>query len=179
MKRSKYERWMAAGWEGTQPSLPNYSGVYAIYAFGELRYIGSATNIKRRVATGHCLKRSTNGVDYFTRWGVLQDVKVKFLQCKKPGEWLMIEYRLIERLRPKYNQKMSVNAIVARERTAVPAELMQAIKPGQIFEDGTGQSIPGSKMLRAFCDTCRTPLRVTSVVDDEGAKRVQYCEEHG
>lgn len=78
--------------------LPNAPCCYALYVFGELIYIGSTDNIRKRMS-GH---RS----DHSEWFGFPVVLKVRF--PKRFGEWAMTEIRLIRRLKPRLN-KLGVN----------------------------------------------------------------------
>ena len=79
-------------------SLPNKSGIYAIYnkTTNELLYIGSSTNLRSRMMyAGHF-----SGFD-----GIRSDLGVGSLFIKyRITDWLFAEKTLIRRLKPKYNR---------------------------------------------------------------------------
>lgn len=86
---------MASAWKVTPFShlacLPNTPAVYAIYHGDELVYIGQTAHLRERL---RCHRRD----------GLLCDgARLKVRQCRRRGEWLMREYRLIERLQPRLN----------------------------------------------------------------------------
>ena len=73
---------------GELDHIPRRPGVYAIYRYGKLVYIGSSSNLRARLGSHEKLKKG-------------DAVKIKL--TRKLGDWLMIEYRLIARLQPELN----------------------------------------------------------------------------
>lgn len=72
-------------------SLP---GCYAIYADGELVYIGQAVNVRSRLSShGYLLNHTLRGraISFKVRFG------------ERAGDWAMREYRLLKRLKPNQN----------------------------------------------------------------------------
>jgi hypothetical protein len=72
-------------------NLPNWPGVYAFYIDGRLIYIGSALNLRKRIAA-HVNSR---------RWVAGIAVKI----AVTPRGWRERERRLIDRLRPSDNRE--------------------------------------------------------------------------
>jgi hypothetical protein len=89
--RARY-KWGWDRWDVLpQPYL--YPGVYALYYDGELRYIGSSKNLRRRLKWNqHPLLADLD----FTR------VRVKY---KHTTDYLKLEGALITRLRPPLNRR--------------------------------------------------------------------------
>jgi len=86
------------GWtKATRGSIPNMPGCYAIYRGRTLVYIGSTQNLNARLE---------NHWRDSKRWGVTPNtpLTIKVRVSRKAGDWLMIEYRLIKRLRPEVNR---------------------------------------------------------------------------
>jgi excinuclease UvrABC nuclease subunit len=77
--------------------LPQCPIVYAIYSSGSLVYIGSTRNLRKRIRGHKCHN--------FKSWGGAETITVKARRCRKFGEWLMVELRLINRLKPRYNKE--------------------------------------------------------------------------
>jgi excinuclease UvrABC nuclease subunit len=76
-------------------SVPRRGGVYAIYDFaGDLIYIGSSGNVRTRVVE-HRRK---------ARWRVWM-AKISFME----GNWYRREQRLIRRLLPPGNRRLTYN----------------------------------------------------------------------
>lgn len=80
---------------------PSSPGVYAVYLDGILSYIGSSNNIEARLR-GYNI-RPGYAPGFFSFWGRHNDLKIKARVSKRDGEWLMREYRLIQRLTPPLN----------------------------------------------------------------------------
>lgn len=96
-------------------------GCYAVYHDGELVYIGSSMNLPGRVA--HYLRPPTrrrkpivNGGARRRQAEVVTTMKVS--GWKRRGDWLMREYRLIDRLRPRDNRMFTGTT---RPRIYVPS----------------------------------------------------------
>src|SRR3990167_5290860 len=87
-------------------AVPKEPGCYAVYHDGRLVYIGSSSFLPRRVNHYFSVKRLrpriTGGAMVKVNSDVL--VTVKVAQTSRAGEWLMREYRLIARLRPRDNR---------------------------------------------------------------------------
>jgi hypothetical protein len=96
---------------GRNCDVPELPGVYAVYDHGELVYIGSSVNLRRRLwAYGRKQqfgKRSGSApARWFSPGWSYEGPHATFFKVKmatKQGEWLMREWRLISRLKPKYN----------------------------------------------------------------------------
>jgi excinuclease UvrABC nuclease subunit len=80
-------------------NLPARPGVYAIYLSGELVYIGSSGNMRKRFAV-HA--HNKNEVGRLLREEI-ERVVIKFRATRKYGDWAMVELRLLRRLRPPLN----------------------------------------------------------------------------
>jgi excinuclease UvrABC nuclease subunit len=86
---------------GGATSRPRLPGCYAVYVAGELVYIGSCLDFRKRL-TQHKFRCSYSG-GVFTPWGVFEGVVIKIRTFRRFGEWLMVEARLIRRLHPRFN----------------------------------------------------------------------------
>jgi hypothetical protein len=83
------------GWHRPPEGISATPGVYAIFGpSNELLYIGSSGNLKSRLANHEILQRHRGA------W-----VKVRFCHPRS-YEWLAIEARLIQRLRPPLNRQL-------------------------------------------------------------------------
>ena len=82
-----------------------WAGVYAVFCDGRLMYIGSSVNANERLILGHRIRCQPTGMTQ-TPWGEFADVVIKVRYARKCGEWLMREYRLINRLRPPGNAEL-------------------------------------------------------------------------
>lgn len=76
-------------------------GCYAIYCDGQLIYIGQSANVLKRINSYKINYGYSNTI--YTPWGCCSDLYVKVRKSKRRGDWLMVEYRMIARLRPKFN----------------------------------------------------------------------------
>jgi len=83
------------------PEFPVVPGVYVLYLDGVLSYIGSTENLSGRIWTHIRFATYSNAI--ITLWGHFTSCEVKYLPTKKLGDWLSIEYRLIRRLKPRFN----------------------------------------------------------------------------
>lgn len=86
MPRTRWEQF-------TNPrEVPRRGGIYALYdTMGELIYIGSSGNVRTRV------------VEHWRKpWGVIA-IKISFM----PDDWYRREQRLVRRLRPQQNQRVT------------------------------------------------------------------------
>lgn len=78
-------------------------GVYVIYADEHtLLYIGSTNNLRNRI-TSHFTRNPL----FHGNW---DRYVVKFRPVPKCGEWLMVEHRLITRLRPPLNIRGTIRS---------------------------------------------------------------------
>ena len=82
-------------------SISSEGGVYAIYVSGELVYIGSSGNLRRRVAKHFTLRH----------WSY-EDAVVKVSLCYE--NWLGRERRLVKRLRPRDNRQWLHRTVTSR-----------------------------------------------------------------
>ena len=83
--------------------VPLGPACYAIYADGELVYIGQTHNLRKRLdAHGCVVARYSNS--FATAWGIFRGVVVKYRRIDRHGDWAMHELRLIRRLRPRGNR---------------------------------------------------------------------------
>lgn len=102
-------------WKDTQVGLlPRGPGCYAIFENGKVVYVGSSTAIENRCRVYRTMpeRRKPYGEPcitdgkWQTPWGLktMCRFQVKVKMSRRQGDWLMWEYRLIRRLRPKYNR---------------------------------------------------------------------------
>lgn len=84
--------------------IPDLPGIYAIYFNSHLVYIGSSGNLRKRFWHHRFCPRGSGLVD--TPWGErqLRTIRLKWRTTDRYGEWLMIEARLIRRIRPALNK---------------------------------------------------------------------------
>lgn len=94
--------------------IPSWPGAYVVYFNGEIVYVGSSTDLQKRVRLYFRRTRpNLNLADplhrrprFQTPWGQEHDgaaVRVKVKLSRRNGDWLMREWRLISRLRPMFN----------------------------------------------------------------------------
>jgi len=91
-------RWLTLEDDAAQHA-PRVPACYAIYLDGRLCYVGSTENLHVRLR-GHIPLPIGFPGRARTQWGEGQDLIVKFRPSRRFGDWLMIEARLIRRLKP-------------------------------------------------------------------------------
>lgn len=91
-------------WVTTEPfsGIARRPGVYVIYLDGKLTYVGQSENVLYRLFEH--LRFDEEKKLWVSRWGVAQKALVKAKYTRRLGDWLMWEYRLIQRLRPIGNR---------------------------------------------------------------------------
>jgi excinuclease UvrABC nuclease subunit len=102
---------MPSKWREVNPFraslIPAIAGNYAIFFDDKLVYIGQSTNLSNRI-NSYAFKLgpdSTQACRISFHVYHAKKISVKIRKCRYLGEWLMVEYRLIYRLRPKFNSK--------------------------------------------------------------------------
>lgn len=95
--------------------VPNKSGVYVIFYGEEAVYVGQSENLRKRLRYHEYLGPS-----------VREGSIVKVRLCPKLGEWRMIEFRLLRRLRPRLNRKHVVGA--GKDKYTYDQDLIDLIK---------------------------------------------------
>ncbi len=104
MARSIAHRWTLHDPGDYPDTIPEEPGCYVIYMDGRVVYVGSTTNVLKRIkAHGIRLARYSNG--YYSAWGRAHRLLVKCKVGERYGEWRMWEARLIKRLQPPYNRR--------------------------------------------------------------------------
>ena len=111
-------RWLILE-DGQAQHAPRACACYAVYLDGRLCYFGSTENLYVRLREHLPLPIGFPG-RVRTPWGEGQDLIVKYRPSRRFGDWLMIESRLIRRLKPFGNVRgtgtrrraTSVNAII-------------------------------------------------------------------
>ena len=99
-----YNRWKTiSGLDLRIKDWLDYPCVYALYLNEELVYIGQTNNFSMRYSW-HSIHRQ--GEFWVTKWGKFADFYLKIKYPIKYGQEAMIEKRLIERLKPKYNKRI-------------------------------------------------------------------------
>jgi hypothetical protein len=117
-------RWLKSSpksgtWLGDR--LLDRPGVYAVYGDGELLYVGSSSvSVLFRIHNGHCIGPCFNG-RAATPWGTYDTVIIKHSYSRRAGDWLMREYRLINRLRPWWNYSGNGTGIQRGRRARIEA----------------------------------------------------------
>lgn len=86
-------------------------GVYVLLQNGRVLYVGQSVNISERLKQ-HRFVFTLNGIK--TKWGFLENAIIKCRKSRAYGDWLMIEARLIRRLKPSLNRKLTVAGQFAR-----------------------------------------------------------------
>jgi hypothetical protein len=87
-------------WIESAADAPTCGGVYAIYLDSVLVYLGSSRSVRTRLRT-HRLEPALG--EHITPWGTGR-MRIKVRKTKRKGDWLMYEFRLINRLRPRGNR---------------------------------------------------------------------------
>lgn len=91
--------------------LPEEAGCYVVRLLDGRLYVGSSVNVKKyRYSHRHWIKR-LGGAEW-----------VKFKRSRRAGDWLMEEYRLINRLRKKENLLLNLKGAQGSE----PKGLLQS-----------------------------------------------------
>lgn len=80
------------------------AGVYVIFSGPAVVYVGSSVDMVARMSS-YQVRRWGKRHCPSVPWAGLPDIKIKVKYTRKYGEWLMVELRLIERLKPKFNRK--------------------------------------------------------------------------
>lgn len=96
--------------------LPDAPGCYAVYRGGQLVYIGSSVSLAKRCGRFFSpLSSARHRVRIFSSAPPSNKpvITVKVALAPRRGEWLMREYRLIIRLRPRDN-KMHTGSFARR-----------------------------------------------------------------
>jgi hypothetical protein len=89
-------------WSEIRPeNAPHAPGLYALFSGPTLLYIGSAVSIRDRL-TEHGLRPRRFTIP--AAWALVPRLRLKIAASRRPGDWLMREYRLIRRLRPPRNR---------------------------------------------------------------------------
>lgn len=94
--------------------LPSGPGCYVVYQDDMVVYVGSSTNLKHRCLVYRAKRQflpfanhdqRDRGATYGTPWGSVpvHAIRVKVKRSRRIGDWLMWEWRLINRLSPQYN----------------------------------------------------------------------------
>ena len=98
--------WRASKWISHDPicevCYPGRAGCYVIYGDGRLLYVGQSSNVRSRLAI-HRKRWQWRHGPIVTNWGTFSSMLVKVRYSEKSGDWLMREYRLINRLKPPMN----------------------------------------------------------------------------
>jgi hypothetical protein len=79
----------------TLDSIPSFPGVYVFIHEGKAVYVGQSINLKQRLLTHDKIGRLSDGS------------VIKYKLVDKIGAWLMLELRLISKLRPQWNTSFS------------------------------------------------------------------------
>ena len=95
-------RWHVAG---SVEDLPDRPGCYAVYHDRCLAYIGSSVSLARRAARYFATRRLSREIrTQAYRRTPLSLFTVKIAESRLCGDWLMREYRLVTRLKPRDNR---------------------------------------------------------------------------
>lgn len=95
--------WKKVIWN-KKKDFPEISCVYAFYINDELVYIGSTVNLKKRMNGYHFREIGNETLTpWRRRFGANLKIEVKYKGSKIYGYWLMLEARLIKRIKPRFN----------------------------------------------------------------------------
>lgn len=100
-------RWTSINYSENRSSLPKVSCCYCFYIENNLVYIGSSVDLRNRFS-GHAFRYGYEK-NFITPWGEFSEktkFKIKYKPSVRYGDWLMIEARLIKKLRPIFNKKL-------------------------------------------------------------------------
>lgn len=92
--------------------LPVVACCYCIYINDDLVYIGSTNDLRNRFS-GHSFRHGY-AKNYHTPWcdyNLPIKIMIKYKPSLKYGDWLMIEARLIRKIRPVFNKKLKGRAL--------------------------------------------------------------------
>lgn len=109
--------------------LPESPGCYAAFLDGRLVYVGSSTNIRKRVMAQRAKLEF---------WGrSIRLALIRFRIYRRTGEFLAAEYRLIKKLRPPFNKVHNGNGGYVPKRkytkrgAALPLPLFRGTSQGE------------------------------------------------
>jgi excinuclease UvrABC nuclease subunit len=94
--------WLAFDWINTSREFPEAPGVYVIFGDDRLLYIGQSANVYLRILQ-HRIHFTYSNYGAITPWGTFKSLIVKVRASRCRGDWLMVEHRLIHRLKPEMN----------------------------------------------------------------------------
>lgn len=98
-------RWSKACLLRDEDSVPHRPGVYVIYIYDRPVYVGQSSNLALRLRSYKFRYGYNRNIK--TPWGDFHDeapVYCKFKTTRRLGDWLMWEYRLIQKLQPEHNK---------------------------------------------------------------------------
>jgi excinuclease UvrABC nuclease subunit len=95
-------RWIISP-EADHYDLPKEPAVYTIFCEGQLFYVGSSRNLKKRIQI-HGVNCARYSLKVETPWGIFKEVTIKYRKETRYGEAAMAELRLIRKLNPKMNK---------------------------------------------------------------------------
>lgn len=78
-------------------AAPRSPGVYVVFRNGQAVYVGQSVNLRAR------LSAHEYGVCDRARQSPADVISIRYSLSRKRGDWLMREYRLIQRLKPLMN----------------------------------------------------------------------------
>ena len=81
-------------------SHPPAPGLYAVFSGHRLLYLGSSSNVRRRLSQHNI--RWSYGNSLFTPWGEFPRIEIRVRVIRRAGDWLRREYLLVRRLRPEF-----------------------------------------------------------------------------
>lgn len=93
--------------------IPDAPGCYVVFERDRVVYVGSTVSLRDRLRTYWRFSRPVfmdGGRTIYGRrcapWPEVcgDDIGIKYRISKQRGDWLMIEYRLIDRLGPRFNR---------------------------------------------------------------------------
>lgn len=106
-----FMQWKSIDFLKNRRDIPSVACCYAIYFDGALKYIGSTGDLRNRFS-GHAIRYGF-AKNIITPWGDFPDTVsfvVKYKASRRYGDWLMLEARLIRRIKPDFNKKLKGRA---------------------------------------------------------------------
>lgn len=104
--------WIKLNYMESMFKLPVVACCYCIYINGDLVYIGSTSDLRNRFsghAFGHGYAKNFHAP--WCDYDLPVEIILKYKPSSKYGDWLMIEARLIRKIRPVFNKKLKGRAL--------------------------------------------------------------------
>jgi excinuclease UvrABC nuclease subunit len=83
---------------------PKLAGIYAMFFGAELLYIGQSKNIRARISTHLCIRRTQKKINYLPAERIpLESIRFRIFLCSDMAYRKNIESKLIASKRPPFN----------------------------------------------------------------------------